>query len=170
MEKIMVLLKNRKREIPLALAEVNSEFSPNLPIVIILLKSIASGRALGIRVEEVYQTKRSKFSVSIPLPIRSSMYTHKNCIMSTNQANKNVIINGPTYCFNIYQSNFLNLRKSTILFNLFSNSKDSLVTIVLIFPRPALLPDSLYTSSHLLERPILLHHLLLYGRNSRSFS
>ena len=113
----MVLLKNRKREIPLAFAEVSSEFSPNFPIVIMLLRRIARGSALGMRVEDVYQINRNRFSLSIPLPIRSSMYTHKNCMMSTNQANKNVMINGPTYCFNTYQSSFLKVKKSMSFFN-----------------------------------------------------
>lgn len=70
---MIVLLKNLNKEIPLDLAEVSSEFSPNLPMVMILLNRIASGSALGIRVEEVYQINRSKFSVSMPLPMRSSI-------------------------------------------------------------------------------------------------
>lgn len=52
-EKKIVLLKNRNSDIPFALAEVNSEFSPNFPIVIILLNRIESGKAIGIKVDEV---------------------------------------------------------------------------------------------------------------------
>lgn len=70
---MIVLLKNLNKEIPLDLAEVSSEFSPNFPMVMILLRRIASGSALGIRVEEVYQINLNKFSVSMPLPMRSSI-------------------------------------------------------------------------------------------------
>ena len=139
---MIVLLKNRNREIPLDLAEVSSEFSPNLPIVMILLRSIASGSALGIRVEEVYQINRNKFSVSMPLPMRSSIQTHKNCMMSTNHANKNVIINGPTYCFNTYQSSFLNVKKLISLFN--QSIYYEIEGKQLYLPRPAYSQDSLY--------------------------
>lgn len=114
----MVLLKKRNKEIPLALAEVSSEFSPNFPIVIILLNSIAKGRALGIRVDEVYHINLNKFSLSIPLPIRSSIYTHRNCMIRTNHANRKVIIKGPTYCLTTYQSSFLKVKKSRRFFKI----------------------------------------------------
>ena len=36
-----------------------------------------------------------------PLPTRSSMYTHKNCIKRTNIAMQNVAKKGPTYDFKV---------------------------------------------------------------------
>ena len=48
MENTIVLLKNRNKEIPLDLAAVSSEFSPKLPITIILESSIANGKVIGI--------------------------------------------------------------------------------------------------------------------------
>ena len=45
---------------------------------------------------------------SSPLPTRSSMYFHKNCITSTNRVIKNVTANGPTKLLSSSLSIFFN--------------------------------------------------------------
>lgn len=74
---------------------VNSLFSAKFPMVMIEDKSIASGNAKGIKLAET-KNKSSRITVIlIPLPIKSSIYFQKNCMINMNMEIQKVTTNGP---------------------------------------------------------------------------
>ena len=92
---------------PAALIAVNSLLSPKLPKVISDDKSIANGNACGTSINPMYQKNCAMTSIDKPLPMSSSTYLHRNCIISTNWQMKNVPKNNNPNCLVINISNFL---------------------------------------------------------------
>ena len=82
------------RDIPEDLMAVSSRFSPRLPKVMIEESKTARGNAKGTRVAEAYSNNSRIISKSNPLPARSSMRFHRNCIISMNKATKKVATRG----------------------------------------------------------------------------
>ncbi|OQC44775.1 MAG: hypothetical protein BWX59_01693 [Bacteroidetes bacterium ADurb.Bin028] len=82
-------------DIPADFMARSSLFSPRFPKVISEASSVANGRAIGTRPAEAYISNSTITSHSSPLPTKSSMYFHRNCIRSMNMAMKKVITNGP---------------------------------------------------------------------------
>ena len=58
-------------------------------------KSTAIGNAKGTTLADKKKISLASIKVSKPLPTKSSMYFHKNCMISTNKAIKKVSTNGP---------------------------------------------------------------------------
>ena len=85
-------------EIPAALMAVSSELSPRLPKAISDDRRMASGKAWGISIRPIYQKNCAITSSESPLPISSSTYRHRNCIISTNWQMKNVPKNSSPNC------------------------------------------------------------------------
>ena len=71
-------------DIPAALIAVSSELSPRFPKVMSDERRIAKGRACGTSMRLIYQKNCANTSIVSPLPMRSSTYLHRNCIISTN--------------------------------------------------------------------------------------
>jgi hypothetical protein len=97
----------RSKAMPADFMATNSKLSPKCPNVIIDESKRASGKARGT-IEAAY--KPINFEIiekSSPLPTRSSIYSHKNCITNTNNAIKKVAKNGPVKAFIIKASSFL---------------------------------------------------------------
>ena len=65
---------------PIEFRAVNSDFSDKFPVSIIEAKSTANGRAIGINVIVEYHNNSKTILNSRPLPIKSSIYFHRNCI------------------------------------------------------------------------------------------
>ena len=108
----MIVMKMSERnacinEMPAALIAVSSELSPRFPKVMSEDKRIASGRACGTRVSPMYQKNCASTSTDNPFPMRSSMYLHRNCIISTNWQMKNVPMKSSPNCLAMNMSNFL---------------------------------------------------------------
>ena len=78
------------KEMPEARIAVSSEDSPRFPKVISEDRSIAKGKAWGTSISPIYQKNCARISIVRPFPMRSSMYLHRNCIISTNWQMKNV--------------------------------------------------------------------------------
>ena len=91
----------RCKEIPEDFNASNSLCSPMFPKVMIDERSIDSGSARGTNPAEAYNNNSPITESSSPLPTRSSMYFHKNCIKRRNTAMKKVKINGPIYDLNV---------------------------------------------------------------------
>jgi hypothetical protein len=70
----------------------------------------ANGNASGIKVAETKNKSLNKIQNSNPLPIRSSMYTHKNCMIKKNIAIEKVIKKGPMKDLIMKISNFFKLQ------------------------------------------------------------
>ena len=107
---MVMMIRDRKdciREIPAALMAVSSELSPRLPNVISEERRIASGNAWGTSINPIYQKNWAITSMVSPFPMSSSMYLHKNCIISTNWQMKNVPMKSKPNCLAINMSNFL---------------------------------------------------------------
>ena len=83
------------KESPEDFSAVNSLFSARFPKVIMEDKSIAKGRANGIKLAETYRSNSKIIETSNPFPMRSSMYFQKNCMINMNMEIINVTINGP---------------------------------------------------------------------------
>lgn len=94
-------------EMPAALMAVSSELSPRFPNVMSEARSMANGKACGTSMSPMYQKNCAMTSIVRPLPIKSSMYLHKNCIISTNWQMKNVPKKSRPNCLAINMSNFL---------------------------------------------------------------
>ena len=94
-------------EMPAALMAVSSQLSPRLPKVMRDDSRIASGNAWGTRVRPIYQKNCAMTSSEMPLPISSSIYRHKNCIISTNWQMKKVPMKSKPNCLAMNMSNFL---------------------------------------------------------------
>ena len=96
----------RISEIPAAFIAVSSLLSPRFPNVISAESRIAKGRACGTRIRLMYQKNCARTSIESPFPISSSIYLHRNCIISTNWQMKNVPTKSSPNCFAIKISNF----------------------------------------------------------------
>ena len=94
------------REIPAAFIASNSLFSPLLPIVMIEAKSVARGSDIGINVADPHPKNSTIIEKLNPFPTSSSMYNHKNCIISTNVTNVNATKKGQKKDCNINLSSF----------------------------------------------------------------
>lgn len=99
-------LKDCIRDIPAAFIAVSSQLSPKLPKVINEDSSMASGMACGTSISPIYQKNCASISIDRPLPISSSIYLQRNCIISTNWQMKNVPMKSTPNCFEINMSNF----------------------------------------------------------------
>jgi len=75
--------------------EVSSLLSAKFPMVIIDENNTAMGKAKGIRFANVKKSSLRMTKTSTPLPIRSSMYFHTNCISKNSMAITKVITKGP---------------------------------------------------------------------------
>jgi hypothetical protein len=89
------------REKPADFIETNSWFSARLPKVIMEAKSIAKGKAMGTSVTVARPMSLKITYQDKPLPTRSSIYFHKNCINRVKSAITSVKAKGPTNDFNI---------------------------------------------------------------------
>lgn len=76
--------KVRMVDMPADLMAVSSLLSPKLPNVMRDDSKMASGKACGTRNKPMYQKNCAMTSMDSPLPISTSTYLHKNCIISTN--------------------------------------------------------------------------------------
>jgi hypothetical protein len=70
----------------------------------------ARGRANGIKVADTKKRSLNKIQTSKPFPMRSSMYTHKNCMIKKNIAIEKVIKKGPMKDLIMKISNFFKLQ------------------------------------------------------------
>ena len=95
------------REIPAALMAVSSELSPKFPKVIREERRMASGSACDTKKSPMYQKNCAIISIDKPFPMSSSMYLHKNCIISTNWQMKKVPMKRSPNCLAMNMSNFL---------------------------------------------------------------
>lgn len=105
----VITIKERKacnNDIPAALIAVSSELSPKFPNVIKEERRIARGKACGTIINPMYQKNCARAVIGIPLPIRSSTYRHKNCIISTNWQMKKVPAKSSPNCLARNISNF----------------------------------------------------------------
>ena len=72
-----------------------------------LADRIANGNACGTIISDMYQKNWPSTSRVSPLPMSVSMYCHTNCIISTNNAMKNVPMKSSANCLNTNMYNFL---------------------------------------------------------------
>ena len=93
-------------DIPAALMAVSSLLSPRFPKVISDDSRMASGKACGTRIRLIYQKNCAITSTDNPLPMSSSTYLHRNCIISTNWQMKNVPMKSIPNCLDMKMSNF----------------------------------------------------------------
>ena len=98
----------RTNGIPADLIATNSKLSPRFPKVMIDENSNASGIAVVNMLTETRPTNFKMIKVSNPFPTRSSMYSQKNCMVSTKIEIVNAAKNGPIKALRISMSNFLN--------------------------------------------------------------
>src|SRR5262245_1114823 len=76
------------------LNDVSSYCSPKFPIVIMDESKVASGIARGTVLADAKNNNCVITKPDKPFPTKSSTYTHRNCMMSTNSVTKNVMMNG----------------------------------------------------------------------------
>ena len=95
---------------PDAFKAVSSFLSAKLPYVMIDENNTANGNAKGIRVAETKNNSLKRIQSSNPLPIRSSMYTQRNCMIKKNIAIEKVIKKGPIKDLIMKISNFFKLQ------------------------------------------------------------
>ncbi len=69
---------NLFKEIPDAFMATNSYDSPKLPKVIMVLSSMAKGKAKGTQLAATYKITFPKVNKSSPLPTNSSIHNQKN--------------------------------------------------------------------------------------------
>ena len=93
-------------DIPAALMAVSSLLSPRLPIVMREERRTASGKACGTSISPMYQKNLPSTSNDSPLPISSSTYRHRNCIISTNRLMQNVPMKSNRNCRTMNMSSF----------------------------------------------------------------
>src|SRR5688572_28326011 len=77
-------LKMRQMEMPAALAATSSYVSPRLPNVMMDASRMESGSASGMMLAEKKNMSCPITSQLSPLPARSSMYSHTNCMSRMN--------------------------------------------------------------------------------------
>ena len=94
-------LKILIRGTPADLIAVSSFLSERFPNAIILATRIAIGRARFTILAEAYHISFVITNPSSPFPIKSSAYTQRNCMSSTNSATGKVIANGPKKALSI---------------------------------------------------------------------
>ena len=99
---------NRTSGIPAALMATSSKLSPKFPKVMMEEKSKAKGRAVVKVLTETSPTNCKMVNKSNPLPTKSSMYSQKNCIVSTKVEIVSAARKGPIKALRISMSNFLN--------------------------------------------------------------
>ena len=120
MEMIMTIVTRERHacmsDMPAALIAVSSQLSPKFPNVINDERSIAKGNACGMSMRAMYQKNCAITSSDSPLPISSSTYRQRNCIISTNWQMKNVATNRSPNCFAINMSNFLKRNISCLIY------------------------------------------------------
>ena len=109
-------LINLSSEIPDDLMDTSSKLSPRLPKVMIEEISIAIGIASISKEALAYQRNLQIVKRSRSLPTRSSMYFHRLCIISINNAIKKVITNGPIKDLKTSLSNFFIIQPAGQLF------------------------------------------------------
>ena len=93
---------------PADLMATNSKLSPRFPKVMMDENNNANGNAVVKVVAETNPISSKMVNKSNPLPTRSSMYSQKNCIVSTKVEIVSAAKKGPMKAFNISMSNFLN--------------------------------------------------------------
>ena len=71
------------------------------PMVITAANSVASGRTVGISVNDAYIISSMMTLIPSPFPTSSSIYRQINCKTKTNRTMKNERTIGPTYDFRI---------------------------------------------------------------------
>ena len=98
----------RTKGMPADLIAINSKLSPRFPNVIIEEKSNAKGMAVVNMLIDTRPTNFKIMNVSNPLPTKSSIYSQKNCMVSTNIEIVNAAKKGPINALRISMSNFLN--------------------------------------------------------------
>jgi hypothetical protein len=94
--------------IPADLMAMSSKLSPKFPNVMIEEKSNAKGMAVVNMLIDTSPTNFKMINVSNPFPTKSSMYSQKNCMVSTNIEIVNAAKKGPIKALRISMSNFLN--------------------------------------------------------------
>jgi hypothetical protein len=87
-------IKIRPRDMPDDFAATSSYLSPRFPKVISEANKTVKDNANGTKVSEEYHNSLRITLNSKPLPARSSIYFHKNCIINTNIDNVNVMSSG----------------------------------------------------------------------------
>ena len=93
-------------EIPEALMAVSSLLSPRFPNVMSDDSNMANGKACGTSMRLMYQKNCASTSIVNPLPISSSTYFHRNCIIRINKQMKNVPMKSRPNCLAMNLSNF----------------------------------------------------------------
>ena len=93
---------------PAALIAISSKLSPKFPNVMMEEKSKANGKAVVIVLTETNPINSKMVKISKPLPTKSSMYSQKNCMVSTNVEIVSAAKKGPIKALRISMSNFLN--------------------------------------------------------------
>ena len=99
---------NRTSGIPAALMAINSKLSPKLPKVMMDEKSNAKGNAVVMVLTETNPMSSKMVKISKPFPTKSSMYSQKNCMVSTKVEIVSAAKKGPMKALRISMSNFLN--------------------------------------------------------------
>lgn len=102
----------RNKEMPEDLIATNSKLSPKLPKVMMEEIRIAIGIARINKEALAYHKNFPMVNKSRSFPTKSSMYFQRLCIINTNNAIKNVAINGPINDLNISLSNFFIINAS----------------------------------------------------------
>ncbi len=97
----------RSRGIPADFIATNSKLSPNAPKVMIEESKRARGKARGTMEAAYKPMSLATIEKSSPLPTRSSIYNHRNCMTNTNNAIKKVAKKGPVKALIINESSFL---------------------------------------------------------------
>ena len=115
--------KDCMSEMPEALMAVSSLLSPRLPNVMSDESRIARGSACGTSMSAMYQKNCAMTSMVRPLPMSSSIYLHRNCIINTNWQMKNVPTKSSPNCLAMKISNFFG---RSILSDAESDCKDSI--------------------------------------------
>ena len=98
----------RTKGMPADLMAMSSKLSPRFPNVMIEEKSKAKGMAVVNMLIDTRPTNFKMMNVSNPFPTKSSMYSQKNCMVSTNIEIVNAAKKGPIKALRISMSNFLN--------------------------------------------------------------
>ena len=93
---------------PAALIAINSKLSPKFPKVMMDENSKANGNAVVIVLTETNPINCKMVKMSKPLPTKSSMYSQKNCMVSTKVEMVSAAKKGPMKALRISMSNFLN--------------------------------------------------------------
>lgn len=85
----------RNKGMPEDLMATSSKDSPRFPKVMIAEKSNERGSAVGIQNKVTRPTNLAMVGKSSPFPTRSSMYSQKNCMVSTKTEMEKAAMKGP---------------------------------------------------------------------------